>query len=274
MMRILLLGAGVQSSTVAKMVDHGILPRVDYGLFADTGDEDKRVYEWLSWLEQESSFPIVRCGRDESISDFVMRRIQMESEGNTGGYKAKPPWFSDNNGEAGIIFRNCTADWKIDVLRKKTKELLGLSKTDKWPTEVAVESWLGISLDEKQRMKVAQDKWQRFWHPLIEGPRPLHRSGCVQWMRDHGYPEPPESSCWHCPFHSNARWRDLRDNQPEEWGKAVEFDRAIRSMPGGTFHGLDNQVYLHRQLVPLDEAIIDTNQKSLFDDECHGVCGV
>lgn len=50
-LRVLSLGAGVQSSTLALMSARGDLPRLDYAVFADTGWEPARVYAWLDWLE-------------------------------------------------------------------------------------------------------------------------------------------------------------------------------------------------------------------------------
>ena len=44
MIRILSLGAGVQSSTLALMIAHGELPMVDHAIFADTGAEPAGVY--------------------------------------------------------------------------------------------------------------------------------------------------------------------------------------------------------------------------------------
>ena len=44
-MRVLSLGAGVQSSTVALMIEYGELPMVDCAIFADTQNEPKYVYD-------------------------------------------------------------------------------------------------------------------------------------------------------------------------------------------------------------------------------------
>jgi len=46
-MRLLSLGAGVQSTVLALMSADGTLPKVDGAVFADTGWEPKRVYEHL-----------------------------------------------------------------------------------------------------------------------------------------------------------------------------------------------------------------------------------
>jgi hypothetical protein len=48
MMRVVSLGAGVQSTTMALMAAHGELtPMPDAAIFADTGWEPKAVYEHL-----------------------------------------------------------------------------------------------------------------------------------------------------------------------------------------------------------------------------------
>ena len=46
-MRVLSLGAGVQSTTLLLMAVEGILPGLDCAIFADTGWEPARVYEHL-----------------------------------------------------------------------------------------------------------------------------------------------------------------------------------------------------------------------------------
>ena len=54
-LRILSLGAGVQSSTLALMIEKGEIPMVDAAIFADTMGEPKAVYTHLNWLEKQLS---------------------------------------------------------------------------------------------------------------------------------------------------------------------------------------------------------------------------
>ena len=56
-LRVLSLGAGVQSSTLALMINDGEIPMVDCGIFSDVGAEPKTVYEHLDWLEKNVSLP-------------------------------------------------------------------------------------------------------------------------------------------------------------------------------------------------------------------------
>jgi len=58
--RFLSLGAGVQSSTLALMIEKGQVPMVKAGIFADTGAEPEAVYKWFDWLKTQVSFPIYK----------------------------------------------------------------------------------------------------------------------------------------------------------------------------------------------------------------------
>ena len=57
-LRVLSLGAAVQSTTLARMAAHGeIDPMPDCAIFADTGWEPKAVYEHLAWLRSPNVLP-------------------------------------------------------------------------------------------------------------------------------------------------------------------------------------------------------------------------
>ena len=99
----------------------------------------------------------------------------------------------------------------------------------------------------------------------------LSRQDCLRWLARHDYPIPPKSACIGCPFHSDAYWRRMRDNDPDAWGDAVLVDRAIRT----GFRGIRGEVFLHRSAVPLDQADIsnasDRGQLDLWPNECEGM---
>ncbi len=111
-------------------------------------------------------------------------------------------------------------------------------------------------------MRYSSERWRINRHPLIE----LHKTrvGCLEWMRQYGYPEPPRSACVGCPYRSNEEWRWLRDNEPESWNEAVEFDRVIRKCGG-----MRGDVFLHAARIPLDEVDLRTDcergQRMMFD---------
>ena len=59
-MKIISLGAGVQSTTLALLAHHRVIEPPDYAVFADTGWEPSAVYKHLDWLECYLNFPVVR----------------------------------------------------------------------------------------------------------------------------------------------------------------------------------------------------------------------
>lgn len=68
-----------------------------------------------------------------------------------------------------------------------------------------------------------------------------------------------------CPFHGNVGWHWMRDNDPEGWAEAVDFDRAIsHGYPRATKQGqeLRGQYFLHRSCTPLDQVDLDAPTKS------------
>jgi hypothetical protein len=272
-LRVLSLGAGVQSTTLLLMAVRGELDAVpDCAVFADTGWEPRRVYTHLEWLEREVSgvIPIHRVRRG-NIRNDVLASLD-------GGRYAGPPVFVRMpDGRCGPLRRQCTKEYKIEPITAKIRELIGLKPRQRGPKTVAVEQWLGISADEIARIRLSESPWMEFRYPLIE--RGMTRLDCLRWLDRHGYPRPPKSACIGCPYHSDAVWRDMRDHDPEAWADAVEFDSLIRS---GNLRGVRGEAYLHRSLLPLSEVDLSTpedhGQGSLFDDgmlaECEGLCGV
>lgn len=296
------LGAGVQSTTMLLMACHGeVSPIPDFTIFADTGWEPRKVYNHLEWLKSEvakfgveitvttngniredilkaangerfaslpffviSETPIYE-GEDLNADpnqivmfdmDFMMEDIEPSERKIVGWVKRK-----------GMVRRQCTNEYKLKGIRKKTRELLGYQKGERVKDKVIM--WKGISTDEIQRMDMSRDKWIDFRYPLIE--ENMSRWGCLDWMRNKGYPEPPKSSCIGCPFHNDAMWLDMKRNDPESWNDAVEIDRAIRNLP--RFKG---QAFLHASLKPLEEVDFNENQMEidLFNNDCTGFCGV
>jgi hypothetical protein len=259
MIRILSLGAGVQSSTLALMIAHGDLPPVDCAIFSDTGWEPKAVYEWLGWLETQLPFPVHRVSAGDIRADTIAK------SNSTGGRFAAVPWFTlSPQGKAGMGRRQCTAEYKLRPLQRKVVELMG-GKRPKGGCEMLV----GISMDEVWRMKPSRVQYIRNTFPLIE--KQITRQACLRWMEEKQYPKPPKSSCIGCPFHSNEQWRALTQ---DEFADAVEVDRAIRH----SARGIRAQQFMHKSLKPLDEVDFSTaeerGQLNMFINDCEGMCGV
>lgn len=272
-LRIISLGAGVQSSVMALMAAKGeIGPKPDAMIFSDTQWEPQGVYDHLDWLEAE----ITRLTNGQipayRVTAGNIREDAIAGTNTTGQKFASIPVFTENG---GIARRQCTKEYKVQPVRKKVRDLLGVAKGKRVPKGVTVEQWIGITTDEAQRMKPSRDKWCVNRWPLIE--EGMSRHDCLQWF-SRAYPGRTltKSSCIGCPFHNNAAWREMKLNDPDSWKDAVEFDRKMREGKKGK---LDNAAYLHRSLQPLDEVDLrnleDMGQGVLeFGEECEGMCGV
>jgi hypothetical protein len=258
-MRILSLGAGVQSTTMALMAAVGeIADKPHAAIFADTGWEPKAVYDHLAWLENVLPFPVCRVSSGNLRSDIL----------NPPKRFSPVPWFTRKpDGTSGMGCRQCTRQYKLEPIGKEIRRLLGYEPYRRIPVGSA-EIWVGISTDEASRMKPARTRWQINRWPLIEAG--LSRQDCLAWLSRNGFPQPPKSSCIGCPFHSDVMWRDMKSNSPSEWQEAVAFDRHIRNQ-GAKLGGQ----FMHRSLKPLDEVEFTTApQPNPFVNECEGMCGV
>ena len=260
MLRVLALGAGVQSSTVALMMAHGELESVDCAIFADTGWEPRKVYEWLDYLEPKLPFPVHR------VTGRKLWDPTRPVGGKGYGWTTTPMYTSDG----GMLKRQCTSNWKIEPSIRKIRELLGVKPGRSVPRGVVAEEVFGISLDEAQRMRDSRYPWLTHQYPLVWEKR-MTRQGCLAWMAEGGYPQPPRSACVFCPFKRDREWKAL---EPDEWAKAVEYER-LKLEGTSPKHQLS---YLHAQRVPLPEVDLSGAEgrglQSLWNDECEGMCGV
>jgi len=263
------LGAGVQSSALALMAAAGeIGPMPDAAIFADTMAEPDSVYRWLEWLEKQLPFPVYRVTAGNLEKDALHVRT---SKTGKKYFKVSVPFFTtDEIGNSGPTPRQCTQDYKITPI---VREMRKLAKIQRGQKEVTVCSWIGISLDEIQRMKESRDAWCVHRWPLIE--KRMTRLECLAWMMNRGFPTPPRSACYFCPYHSNAEWLRLEREEPQEFQKAKAWERKLIKRAADV--DLRGGAFLHRKMQPLATRpfMDDANQPQFdFNAECFGMCGI
>lgn len=277
-LRVLSLGAGVQSTTLALMAARGEIEAPDCAIFADTQSEPGAVYRHLEWLESVLPFPVHRVTAGSLFDEMVAASVGVANA------HARPPLFVRNakTGATGFTRRQCTQDYKLEPIVAKVRELIGLEKGQSIrhflhlrpgePTPALVEQWIGISTDEITRLKRSRLPYIHNRHPLIEVRR--SRRACLTWLEERQYPRPPKSACTFCPFHTNEMWRDIRATDPAAWAQALEVDDGLRLKTRAK--GLRSEAYLHRSLQPLRSAPIEEPDVAGFDfaNECEGMCGV
>jgi hypothetical protein len=259
------LGGGVQSTTMLLMQLHGEWePAADCAMFVDLGWESHATYanlRHLAKLCEVRSFPFhwieTRNIRQDLLAATQDRTRMVQS----------PPFFLRTaGGTRAQLARNCTGTYKVEVMRVKLRELLGIPARS-WMRE-RVEVWLGITTDEAHRLNNhSRTPWLINQFPLTE--KGLSREDCVQWLKAHGYAVPPKSACLGCPYRPDSDWLEMKTNRSEEWESVVQIDRALRS-------GLNNvhtPLYLHPSLQPLEEVPLDRNEnRRLWGEECSGHC--
>lgn len=150
-MKVISLGAGVQSTTMYLMSCMGEIERADRGIFADTGWEPKAVYAHLERLKEYGTIPIdvVSAGnlRDDALSSTRFAPMPIHTK--------------DEQGNVAMLRRQCTREYKVQPVLARCKELGANAKE---PFEV----WIGISVDEAHRMKDSFVQYTHHRWPLID----------------------------------------------------------------------------------------------------------
>lgn len=283
-MRVLSLGAGVQSTLVFLWSLNGTLPPIDCAIFADTGWEPDEV-RWkhmpkLQVAAIKAGVPLYVVSKGNIRDDHVapegehlfIRKAVKHPEWQGRQRTFVPFYVVGEDGKKGITFRTCTKTYKIEPVERKIRDLLGLVPYQAWPTEHRVTQVFGISADEAHRMKDPVRPCMRHEYPLVD--MGVTREDCLRELANLGWTA-PRSACIGCPYHRNDEWRKLRDTQPEEWAEAVHFDHTMRAKQAAGELPIQGVPYIHDQRVPLDEADLGSdNEEADFGNECEGMCGV
>ena len=257
-MKIISLGLGIQSTAMYLMSSLGHIERADYAIFADPDAELPDTYNLWSkiklWKQKNNGIPLIK--KKKSLYNNIIKAYKNNTR------VAKIPAHTSSG---GIMLRQCTGEYKIQIVIKEVRRLHKLKKHQRMkPTEM----WLGISLDEIQRMKESQLYNVIYKYPLID--KRLTRSDCISFLEQNNFFNVKKSSCTFCPYHNNKAWKEIKQNYPKEWSKAVKLDKVIRNSKQ---FGIKDELFLHTSLKPLDKAYLQEDQEELFMCE-EGYCGI
>jgi len=262
-------GMGQQSAALYLMSCLGIFPRLDYSIMADTGAEKEGTYKYatnlVDWIKRNNGVKLI-IDQSKNLYDDIMN--------NEGGRMASLPLFTSNGGK---IIRQCTYEYKIEIINKVIRELQAKKKGQSFDP---VNVWFGISFDEIHRMNPPSRKNVTHVYPFtgyqmtdkkvskIDWGKQMTRSQINKWMIEKGFEIPPKSSCIFCPFMKNTEWLSMKIETPKDFQKAVRIDHKIRNKAK-----LDNQNFIHRSLKPLEEVRFNQDQLEIEYD-CMGYCGI
>lgn len=274
LMRILNLGAGVQSTTLYLMAVRGEIA-IDCAIFADLKEEPAPVYRHLEWMQglNGPTIHIVSAGR---LGD------DLKNGRNSTGQRFAPipAWTAWREGERqGVIRRQCTAEYKIDPIERFIRrDMFGLESGQRFPSDTKVTQLIGISMDEAGRALRIQANarwWTAMEFPLID--KYMTRRDCVAWLKGFGIPhEVPRSACVFCPYKRDSEWVWLRENDPQGFARAIEIDEALRADGVVVNRNMNQKLYIHQSCIPLREVKFTDEEKgqSAFNFECEGGCAL
>lgn len=253
-LRVLSLGWGVQSWTLAAMAAMGELPPIDVAIHADTTWERSDTYlfakKWTPWLgEHGVTVQTVQAKNTEVVRTWRGKSVMI-------------PAFTMETGKRGQVRRQCTRYWKVAPVKAAISAILRERGLPKRPGAVALLQ--GISLDEFQRMHDSPVAYLAHEYPLVD--LRIKRTDCIQWLERHGLEVPPKSACVFCPFHSKTGWQDLGRRGGLDLAVATAIDQQVRNARPPV------PLFVHPSMKPLNLAVVDDGQQSMWQDEaiCDG----
>lgn len=311
------------------------LPKIDAAIFADTRWEPRHVMEHLAKLQRfggEHGVPVYLASRGSLPEDVLNPQVfatipawtkaeqheqvpvewgpcpsciglsVLASEDDElcedcHGQRVVPVRFESRHTKSplGRVKRQCTPKYKIEVIQRQTRLLLGAEewlepcrycgatgqRVAPWEPDRGVgecdvcrgsgqrrrvgrvpdarwaEAWIGFSTDEVERVSDAGfPAYQRPAHPLLD--LRWNRTRCEEFLAERGW-QAEKSACIGCPFHDDAVWIDMKHRDPEDFADAVAFDEDPGFRNGS---GMTGQRFLHEARIPLREAVEKAEARS------------
>jgi hypothetical protein len=191
LVEFLSFGGGVNSVATLLLLKPRVL------IFADTGDEYPETYAYIS----QYVLPFVQVYG----GDFVVVRNKT--------YKSLRDQAISERIIPVRLYRWCTDKWKIRPIREYLKRGALLPCVQ----------MIAIDAGESHRARPSDRSEIINRFPLLE--RGLDRDDCLAIIEKHGWPGPPKSGCFYCPFQSKRRWIALKRCHPELFQIAVEMEK-------------------------------------------------
>lgn len=208
-------GGGRQTAAMCVAVKRGLLPRPDRIVMADTGRESSATWDYLHNVITPYLAPL---GLTVEIAPHTLATVDLY--GHNGDLLI--PAYTENSKLPAF----CSGEWKRDVVRRHLR-LAGVE---------SCVMWLGFSVDEMRRIHMSRKQWIENEFPLID-PLRWRVTKCEMVVEEEGLPPAPKSACWCCPHWKRSQWKDMKDNRPGDFAKAVALDEAVRAKDerGGVF---------------------------------------
>lgn len=266
-MKILSCGVGMQSTALALMscenkrdgIKYKEVPIYDAILFCDLGHEPEWVYKQVDFIKEKCE----AVGIPFYVLDTHLYQDYIDNFGKKRVVSI-PFWSIDENGKKGKMMRNCTLDYKINVMAKFVRQnLLGYKKGQRTKQEdlKAHEMHLGFSSEESRRCKDNPHKMFVNKFPLVE--MGLTRADNYKYILEVWGLETKASACNICPFHSNYFFKYLKENHEKDYQDVVKFDELLEEQQPNT--KIKSKLYIsksRKRIADLDRE--ECNDKETF----------
>lgn len=281
-MRIFSFGGGVQSTAALVLAAQGLL-HADAFIFANVGDDSENP-DTLRYV-REVAMPFAEAHHIDLIE---IQRHRKTGEAETlYGRLTRPNSKSIGipvrlAGSGAPANRNCTADFKIQPIASWCYRH-GARKNNPAIT------MLGITRDEALRARSNSGfTYTLLGYPFLNRlgqqeyqflPATMSRMDCINVIARAGLPVPPKSSCWFCPYHRLSVWREMRDKEPVLFAKSVALEslltaraKTLKRHSKKALPPEQEAVFFTDKMKPLDKAVGDASQPSLFADLTDDAC--
>lgn len=270
-MKILSCGAGMQSSALHLMSCENALamrkgklpvwpdvPIYDVSIFCDLGFEPPWVKKQVEFLKDAGH----SCGVPLVVLESPLYEDFMQNFGERRTISI-PWWTIRDDGHKSKMPRNCTIDYKVELISKYVRwELLGYKKGQRLRDEdkKAHEMHMGFSAEEARRCKESPNPMFVNRFPLVD--MGLTRADNYAYIKDVWGLETKASACTFCPFHKNYFFKYLRENEPEQFKKVVGVDELLRDKTPKP--PMDSDLFISRSRKRLE----DLTPEDCDDAEC------
>lgn len=247
-MKILSCGSGMQSTALALMAcenakkpeTHSAVPVYDAIIFCDLGNEPE-------WVYKQTDFIAEAC-KNAGISFYVLDSPMYENLTSNYGKRrvvSVPFWAINKDGKKSKMPRNCTLEYKVNLITKFVRwELLGYKKGQRTKPEdiKAHEMHMGFSYEERKRCRENPHKLFVNKFPLVE--MKLERKDNYAYIRDVWGLETKASACNICPFHRNYFFSYLKDHHKKGYESVLAFDEILETETKNT--KIKGQLFISR----------------------------
>lgn len=203
---------------------HQCVPIYDDVVFCDLGFEPP-------WVLDQMEFTRRACESVGIHFKVIPSPLYQDFMKNFGERRtiSIPWWTIKEDGHKSKMPRNCTIDYKVELISKYVRwELLGYKKGQRLRPEdkKAHEMHMGFSYEERKRCKESPN-------PMFVNKFPLVYMGLVRadnyaYIQDVWGLETKASACSFCPFHRNYFFAYMKNNVPDDYRRLVEIDNLLR----------------------------------------------